>query len=83
MSRKDMNRGFIGTLGICVWCLVFGVWYLVFCVWCLVFDAFVRSLKMSLGVIPAEAEIQYFQEFLDACLRRHDGVLGFLRDRRC
>jgi hypothetical protein len=42
-------------------------------------DAFVKSLKMSFGVIPAKAEIQFFQILLDACLRRHDGISDFLR----
>jgi len=36
-------------------------------------DGFVKNLKSSVGVIPAKAEIQYFQIVLDACLRRHDG----------
>jgi hypothetical protein len=43
------------------------------------FDGFVKSLKSSFGVIPAKAGIQYFQIVLDACLRRHDGISGFLR----
>jgi hypothetical protein len=42
-------------------------------------DGFVKSLKTSFSVIPAKARIQYFQIVLDACLRRHDGVLDFLR----
>jgi hypothetical protein len=53
------------------------------------FDAFVKSLKTPLGVIPVclplrrkGAGIQYFQVLLDACLRRHDEVLGFLRDHQ-
>ena len=46
------------------------------------FDAFVKSLKTPIGVIPAKAGIQYFQALLDACLRRHDRVLDFLRDRQ-
>jgi hypothetical protein len=33
-------------------------------------DAFVKRLKMSFGVIPAKAGIQFFQMLLDACLRR-------------
>ena len=42
-------------------------------------DGFVKSLKSFFGVIPAKAGIQYFQIVLDACLRRHDGILDFLR----
>ena len=42
-------------------------------------DSFVNSLKTSFSVIPAKAGIQYFQIVLDACLRRHDGLLDFLR----
>ena len=42
-------------------------------------DGFVKSLKTSIGVIPAKAGIQCFQIVLDACLRRHDGISDFLR----
>ena len=40
-------------------------------------DGFVKSLKTFFGVIPAKAGIQCFQIVLDACLRRHDGILTF------
>ena len=40
------------------------------------FDAFAKSLKMSFGVIPAKAEIQFFQILLDACYRIRSGT-GF------
>jgi hypothetical protein len=42
-------------------------------------DGFVKSLKSSFGVIPVKAGIQYFQIVQDTCLRRHDGILAFLR----
>ena len=45
-------------------------------------DKFVKSLKTPLGVIPAKAGIQYFQVLLDACFRRHDRILDFLRDHQ-
>jgi hypothetical protein len=46
-------------------------------------DGFVKSLKTTLSVIPAKAGIQYFQGFLDACLRKAcpcvgRGMTGFL-----
>jgi hypothetical protein len=44
-----------------------------------IIDGFVKSLKTSLSVFPAEAGIQYFHIVLDACLRRHDGISDFLR----
>jgi len=44
-----------------------------------IIDGFVKSLKTSFSVIPAQAGIHYSQIFLDACLRRHDGVSDFLR----
>jgi hypothetical protein len=34
---------------------------------------------MPFSVIPAKAGIQCFQIVLDACLRRHDGILDFLQ----
>jgi hypothetical protein len=35
-------------------------------------DGFVKSLKTSFSVFPAEAGIQYFHIVLDACLRGND-----------
>jgi hypothetical protein len=43
------------------------------------FRGFVKSLNTSFDVIPAKAVIQCFQIVMDACLRRHDGILNFLR----
>ena len=51
------------------------------------FDGLVKSLQTSFNVILAKlvpdsdqgAGIQCFQEVLDACLRRHDEILDFLR----
>jgi hypothetical protein len=42
-------------------------------------DGVVKSQKMVLSVIPAEAGIQGYQLVLDSGVRQNDGALNFLR----
>ena len=45
-------------------------------------DELVKSQKTPFSVIPAEAGIQEYQEFLDPGFRRGDGVEDFLRNQQ-
>jgi len=41
------------------------------------FDSLVKSPKFAFPVIPANAGIHYFQQVLDAGVRRHDASATF------